>query len=254
MPGSVIVLGGGAIGLEMAQVFARFGVEVTVVEAQDRLLPLEEPEAGATLADVLAMEGISVHLGHFATEVAHGQERFTVILNDGTSLQADELLVATGRKVNLEGLGVEHIGVNPTGRGVDVDEHLRVRPGVWAVGDLTGRGAFTHVGMYQAAIAVADILGLDHDPASYSALSRVTFTDPEVGAVGATEQQARDAGIDIRVALQRVPCTARGWLHKTGNEGFIKVIADHATGTSERCSVCSRWLSTHRFRSPHCAR
>ena len=231
LPDSIIVLGGGAIGAELAQVFARFGVEITVVEAQDRLLPLEEPEAGATLADVFAVEGITVHLGQFATKVGYERQRFSVTLTDGTVLDADKLLVATGRKVNLDRLGVEAIGLDPAARAVDVDEHLRAGPGVWAVGDLTGEGAFTHVGMYQAAIAVADILGHDHDRASYAALSRVTFTDPEVGAVGQTEEQAREAGVDVRVALQRVPHTARGWLHKTGNEGFIKLVADASTGT-----------------------
>lgn len=231
LPGSMIVLGGGAIGLELAQVFARFGVDVTIVEAQDRLLSVEEPEAGSTLEDVLAAEGITVHLGRTAEGVAHDGERFSVTLDHGAVLDVDQLLVATGRKVNLAGLGVDRIGLDPSARAIDVDEHLRVQPGVWAVGDLTGEGAFTHVGMYQAAIAVADILGREHEPADYAALSRVTFTDPEVGAVGRTEQQARDAGIDARVSLQPLSQTARGWIHQAGNDGFIKLVADAATGT-----------------------
>ena len=231
LPASIIVLGGGAIGAELAQVFARFGVEVTIVEAQDRLLPLEEPEVGGALADVFAVEGINVHVGSFASKVGYERRRFAVELAAGSALEADELLVATGRRVNLAGLGVEHIGLDPEGRAVDVDEHLRAADRVWAVGDLTGEGAFTHVGVYQAAIAVADIQGRVHEPASYAALSRVTFTDPEVGAVGLTEQQARDAGHDVAVALQRVPHTARGWLHKAGNDGVIKLVADRSTGT-----------------------
>ena len=231
LPASIIVLGGGAIGAELAQVFARFGVEVTIVEAQDRLLPLEEPEVGGALADVFAVEGVTVHVGALASQVGYERQRFTVELDDGTELEADKLLVATGRRVNLSGLGVEHVGLDPDGRAIDVDDHLRAAEGVWAVGDLTGKGAFTHVGMYQAAIAVADILGRPHEPASYAALSRVTFTDPEVGGVGVTEQQARDEGVDVAVAVQRVPHTARGWLHKAGNEGVIKLVADRATGT-----------------------
>ena len=230
LPGSIIVLGGGAIGLELAQVFARFGVEVTVVEAEDRLLPVEEPEAGGVLSDVFAVEGIDVHLGALATSVGYERQRFTVTLADGTELEADKLLVATGRRVNLDGLGVEHVGLDPDARAVDVDDRLRAADGVWAVGDVTGEGAFTHVGIYQSAIAVADILGREHEPATYAALSRVTFTDPEVGAVGLTEQQARDAGIDVRTAVQRVPHTARGWMHKAGNDGFIKLVADPSTG------------------------
>ncbi len=231
LPSSMIVLGGGAIGMELAQVFARFGVDVAVVEAEDRLLPIEEPEAGATLADVFTAEGIQVHLGRFASTVSYERQRFTVTLADGAALDADKLLVATGRTVDLAPLGVDAIGLDPTARSLAVDEHLRVMDGVWAVGDVTGEGAFTHVGMYQAAIAVADILGRDHAPASYAALPRVTFTDPEVGAVGMTEQQARAAGIDVRVAVKRVPETARGWIHRAGNEGFIKLVADASTGT-----------------------
>ena len=97
---------------------------------------------------------------------------------------------------------------------------------VWAVGDIAGKGAFTHIAMYQAGIVVADILGVDHFAADYKALSRVTFTDPEIGSVGLSQQAAIDAGLDVAVGTANVPSTARGWLHKTGNEGFIKVVAD----------------------------
>ncbi len=231
LPESMIVLGGGAIGAELAQVFARFGVQVAIVEALDRLVPLEEPEAGEVVAEVFEAEGIDVHTGATATGVEHRNESFVVTLDDGTVLEADRLLVATGRRTDLAGLGVGSLGLDESARSVDVDENLRVTDSVWAVGDITGKGAFTHVGVYQADIAVADILGHDREPASYAALPRVTFTDPEVGAAGMTEAQARDAGIDVRTATVRVPHTARGWLHKTGNEGFIKLVADAATGT-----------------------
>ncbi len=231
LPESIIVLGGGAIGAELAQVFARFGVRVAIVEALDRLVPLEEPEAGEVVAEVFEAEGIAVHTGTAATGVDHRDGRFVVTLDDGTVLEADRILVATGRRTDLAGVGVAALGLDETARSLDVDENLRVTDGVWAVGDITGKGAFTHVGMYQADIAVADILGHDHLPASYAALPRVTFTDPEVGAAGMTEAQARDAGVDVRTATVRVPNTARGWLHKTGNEGFIKLVADAATGT-----------------------
>ncbi len=111
-----------------------------------------------------------------------------------------------------------------------VDEHLRVADRIWTLGDVTGEGAFTHVDMYQAAIAVADILGHDHEPASYRALPRVTFTDPEVGAAGLTEEQARDQEFDVRTSVVRVPHTARGWLHEAGNAGFVKLVADGSCG------------------------
>lgn len=225
LPASIIVLGGGAIGAELTQVYARFGVDVTIVEALDRLLPLEEPEAGFLLADVLGSEGVSVVTGTAAANVFHDGS-FHVTLADGRELIADELLIATGRRVDLAGIGAESIGVDPTARALPVDDHLRVTDGVWAVGDVTGKGAFTHVAMYQSKIVVADILERPHTPADYAALPRVTFTDPEVGSVGMSESGARDAGIDVMIGQAQVPSTARGWLHKTGNEGFIKLVAD----------------------------
>jgi pyruvate/2-oxoglutarate dehydrogenase complex dihydrolipoamide dehydrogenase (E3) component len=109
-----------------------------------------------------------------------------------------------------------------------VDDHMRVigADGLWAIGDVTGKGAFTHVAAYQSPIAVADVLGQDHPPADYRALPRVTFTDPEIGAVGLTEAAARDAGVAVRTGTARVPSTARGWIHKAGNDGIIKLVAD----------------------------
>jgi pyruvate/2-oxoglutarate dehydrogenase complex dihydrolipoamide dehydrogenase (E3) component len=201
-------------------------VAVTVVEAQGRLLPQEEPEAGDLLAEVLAGEGIDVRVGVSATSVGHHGESFALTLDDGTLVSGERLLVATGRRADVAGIGADAIGVDPTARFLPVDEHLRVVDGVWAVGDITGQGLFTHVGTYQADIAVADILGRDHEPADHSALPRVTFTDPEVGAVGLTEARARAAGIDVAVGSTRVPHTARGWIHRAGNEGFIKLVVD----------------------------
>ncbi|NNE13171.1 MAG: NAD(P)/FAD-dependent oxidoreductase [Ilumatobacter sp.] len=233
LPGSLIVLGGGAIGIELAQVFSRFGVDVTVVEAEDRLLPVEEPEVSEIVAEVFGAEGIDVRVGVRADSVGYERQRFTVRLSDGGVLEADRLLVATGRRLNVGDLGLEHVGLAGDVRAIPVDEHLRVASAerVWAVGDVTGEGAFTHVGMYQAAIATADVLGREHEPADYAALPRVTFADPEVGVVGLTEQDARDSELDVRTATQRVPHTARGWIHKAGNEGVIKLVADRSTGT-----------------------
>lgn len=229
LPTSMIVLGGGAIGAELAQVVRRFGVETTVVEAADGLLPLEEPRAGEILAEVFTDEGIEVITGIGATEVRHDQE-FSVTLADGRVVTAEQLLVATGRRVDLESIGTDTIGIDPSQRSLPVDEHLRVTDGVWAVGDVTGEGAFTHVAIYQARIVAADLLGEPHAPADYSALSRVTFTDPEVGSVGLTVRAARDAGIDVMVGSADLPSTARGWLHAVGNEGFIQLVADRDRG------------------------
>jgi pyruvate/2-oxoglutarate dehydrogenase complex dihydrolipoamide dehydrogenase (E3) component len=225
LPSSLVVLGGGAIGVELAQVFARFGVAVTVVEAADRLLALEEPESSDLVRDALTRDGVTVHAGVSASSVRHGAGGFTVSLADGRTVAAEKLLVATGRKVDLSRLGVDRLGLDPTARAVAVDGRMRAADGVWAVGDVTGHGAFTHMAMYQAGIAVRDILGQDGPPADYRATPRVTFTDPEIGAVGRTAAQARDAGLDVRIGLAQLPSTSRGWIHKAGNEGFIKLVA-----------------------------
>lgn len=224
-PSSLVVLGGGAVGLEFAQVFARFGSAVTVVEAAARLLPMEEPEAGRLIADVFTAEGISVCAGAPASSVRHNGRRFTVTVGSST-VTGEQLLVATGRRANLTDLGLDTVGIDVSARWLDVDEQLRAGEGVWAVGDITGKGLFTHVAMYQSPIAVASILGDMAPPASYHALPRVTFADPEVGAVGLTEAQARAAGLQVRVGISQVPSSARGWIHKAGNEGFIKVVED----------------------------
>ena len=230
LPSSIVVLGGGAIGLELGQVFRRFGVEVTIVEALDRLLAGEEPEAGALLAEVLEREGVSVRTSAKVARVRQDGATIALDLDGGSRVEGERLLVATGRKADVAALGVDSIGVDPSARWLPVDDRLRVAPGVWAVGDITGAGAFTHVAMYQAAIAVDDILGRDVAPADYKALPRVVFTDPEVGAVGLSEAAARERGLDVRVGMAQVPSSARGWIHKAGNEGFIKLVEDVRRG------------------------
>jgi pyruvate/2-oxoglutarate dehydrogenase complex dihydrolipoamide dehydrogenase (E3) component len=229
VPKSLIILGGGAIGAELAQVFARFGAEVTVVEAMSRLLPLEEPESGVLLQQVFTAEGIKVCVNAPAERVSYHGGHFTVHLGQA-ALMAERLLVATGRRVNLAALGVASIGLDEHARFVPVDEWMRAADGVWAVGDITGKGQFTHMSMYQADIVVRDILGTGGASADYTAVPRVTFTDPEIGSVGMTEAQAREAGFNIRSACTEIPYSARGWIHKAGNQGFIKVIEDSERG------------------------
>ncbi len=229
LPGRLIVLGGGAIGLELAQVFSRFGVHVTVVEVADRLLAAEEPESSELVEKVLVEEGLTVLTSAQVARVDHDGSVFTMRLGD-RALEADQVLVATGRRVDLADLGVDLLGLDPEARSVAVDDRMRAAEGVWAVGDVTGHGAFTHMATYQAAIAVRDILGQGGPSAEYAATPRVTFTDPEVGAVGLTEKQARDQGISVRTGLAQVPSSTRGWIHKAGNDGIIKLVADADTG------------------------
>ncbi len=226
VPESLIVLGGGAVGAELAQVFARFGARVSVVEALPRLVPMEEPEGGDLLAGVFEREGIAVRTGSRAERVSHDGREFTVSLADGTVLTGERLLVATGRRADLAALGVGAYGIDDKAASIGTDERMRAADGLWA----TGRGAFTHVSMYQAAIAVADILGQDGPPATYRAVPRVTFTDPEIGSVGLTEAGAREQGLAVRTGITQLPASARGWIHKAGNDGFIKLIEDSQRG------------------------
>ncbi len=225
-PSSLLVIGGGAIGVEFAQVFSRFGSQVTLVEAAAHLLPAEEPEAGEALQAVLEAEGITVHVGGAVADASQTEAGFEVELGDGSRVATEKLLVATGRRPDLTGLGLEQYGIDPDARTLAVDERLRVAGGLWAVGDVTGHGAFTHVAMYQANVAVRDLLDQGGPAASYHAVPRVTFSDPEVGAVGLTEAQARAAGISVRIGRSQTPSSARGWIHKVGNEGLVKLVED----------------------------
>ncbi|MBM0225634.1 NAD(P)/FAD-dependent oxidoreductase, partial [Micromonospora sp. ATA51] len=160
LPESLLMLGGGAIGLELAQVFARFGVQVTVVEAADRVLAVEEPEASEVAAAALRADGVTIATGVRAERVSHDGQSFTVHGAGGAEFTAERLLVVTGRRAHLEELGLETVDVDASQRYLPVDERMHAADGIWAVGDLTGEGAFTHIAMYQAGIVVADVL--DH--------------------------------------------------------------------------------------------
>ncbi|QKE84322.1 NAD(P)/FAD-dependent oxidoreductase [Arthrobacter sp. NEB 688] len=233
-PASLVVVGGGAIGAELAQAFARFGSRVSLVEMAPRILALEEPAASEVVAGSFAADGIQVLAGASVRSVAHADGRFTVAVTDagGTDLDldADRLLVAAGRRPNLHDIGLETVGLDPAARSLETDERMRAGERLWAIGDITGRGAFTHMSMYQAGIAVRDITGTDGPWASYHAVPRVTYTDPEVGAVGMTEQQARDAGVDVRVGRAPLGESSRGWIHGPGGEGVILLVEDAAAG------------------------
>ncbi len=231
LPRSLAVLGAGPIGAELSQAFARFGVDVTLVDVADRVLSAEEPEVGALLAEVLHDDGVHLRTGAEITSVSHDGDRFRLAL-EGEPVDAEALLVATGRVPQLRGLGLESVGVDPEAHHLDTDPRMRVlRDGepiewLWAVGDIVGKGAFTHTSIYQSSVAVRSILGKDGPEADHRAVPRVTYTDPEVGSVGLTEQQAREAGRDVRTATVDLAESARGWLHEVGNRGLIKLVAD----------------------------
>jgi pyruvate/2-oxoglutarate dehydrogenase complex dihydrolipoamide dehydrogenase (E3) component len=230
LPRSVTVLGGGAVGCELGQLIARFGARVTIIERAPGLLPGGEPEASAVLEDALAADGIDVRTGVAAVAVRADGDAAVVELDDGAGVTSERVLVATGRSVALGDLGLETAGIDPGSRFLEVDDHMRVADAIWAMGDVTGKGMFTHVALRQAATVAAGILGRPVTPVTYDAIPRVTFTDPEVASVGLTEAEAAAAGGSVVTALKRVPSTFRGWLHAVGNSGLIKLVADRDEG------------------------
>jgi pyruvate/2-oxoglutarate dehydrogenase complex dihydrolipoamide dehydrogenase (E3) component len=235
-PPSLLVLGGGAIGSEMAQAFARFGSRVTVVEPAPRILQPEEPEASQVIADVFERERIAVHAGATPARVAAGGDGVEITLADGTVLSGAKVLIAAGRAPNLGDIGLESVGLDASARSVNVDEHMRAMvdgspvDGVYAIGDIAGHGAFTHLAVWQSRVLTAHLLGADEPFGGYHAMAWATFTDPEVGRVGMSEQQAREAGLSVRTGTAQISSNSRGWIHGPGNDGFVKVIEDAGRG------------------------
>ena len=227
LPASMIVLGGGVIGLELGQALSRFGVKVSVVEGQERLLSNFEPEVGDALKETLTNGGIDIHVGQFAESVSHDDSNgFTVTLADGTEVSGEKLLVAVGRKTFLKELGIANLGLDEDSRFMSIDENTQVQDGLWAVGDIAGKGHYTHLALKQADVTVGQILGTEATPVNYDAMAAAVFTDPEIGVVGKTEAEAREAGINVKTAFKPVAHTARGWMHMNGNDGFYKLVVD----------------------------
>jgi len=231
LPKQLVVLGGGAVGCELAQVFARFGSQVAIIEGADRILAHGEPEASGVVADALVDDGVRIITSHHARSVAGDEETVSVTLDDGTVVTGSNLLVATGRRADADAIGASAAdAVVERGR-IVVDGRMRAADGLWAMGDVTGVGMLTSVAEYQARIAVEDILGAEPRPADYTANPTVTFTDPEVGSVGLTEAAAREAGFELEVQVKDIQATFRGWLHRTGNTGVIKLVVDASSRT-----------------------
>ena len=222
LPRSLIVLGGGAAAVELAQAFARFGAQVTIVETGTRLLKRDEPEASEVLHEALESDGIRVLLGSDTTRVDY-DGAFALRLRDGAHLHAERLLLASGRTPNLEDVGLETLNLAP--ESVQVGDDLRIGDRLWLIGDAAGQGAYTHVSMHQSEIVHRQLLGLPGPTTTSPVVPHVTFTDPEIAAVGLTEGQARASG--LAVASARADLGSRGFTHGKGAEaGFVKLVAD----------------------------
>ena len=226
LPVSLAVLGGGAVGCELAQVYAAFGSKVTLVEMADRLLPKEEPAISAVLVEALVRNGIEVRTGTRLVGAEAGGLGARLALEGGARVEVERVLVATGRLPNVDGIGLESLGLVPKAAGVLTDAHGRVEgvEHVWAAGDVTGVAPFTHTANYQARIVVANLRGYPM-AGDYRALPRAVYTDPPVAAVGLTAESARASGIEVAVASTSLAETGRAGTDGT-DLGALLLVAD----------------------------
>jgi pyruvate/2-oxoglutarate dehydrogenase complex dihydrolipoamide dehydrogenase (E3) component len=235
LPASVVIVGGGPVGIELAQFLRRFECAVTVVQGSEWLADREDRRVSELLAQALRADGIDVRTNAHANRVSvEGGER-VVELDDGSTVRGERLVVATGRRPRSTDIGLETIGItlDPLRPGpVPIDEHCKVADGVWAAGDCTGVMLFTHMSKYQARIAMADMAGRPV-AADYRAIPRVIFTDPEVAAVGMSEAQARDAGLDVAVAKFDLPTggVARTYTYERDPRGEMALVFDRGSRT-----------------------
>jgi mercuric reductase len=236
LPKSLLIIGAGSIGLELGQAFARFGVRVIVLEAMERILPTEDPDVSEALAGALRAEGMEIHASVKVTGISRDESGYTVRIEHGgltEELRTEQLLVATGRKPNTEDLGLPEAGVETDRKGfIRVDEYMRTsQPDVFAAGDVTGGPGFVYVAAYQGGIAaqaaLVDLSGEEPIPADLSTTPRVTFTDPQVAAVGMTEAEARAAGMDVKVTSLPVEYLPRAVVSYR-RRGVIKLVAGSA--------------------------
>ena len=220
VPRHLLVLGGGPVGVEMAQVVRRFGGEVTIAEAAGNLLPREPAPLGQALGEALRRDGIELALGVQVTAARRDGADYVLTLSDGRELRGDRLLVATGRRPRVAGIGLETVGIKADPRGIGVDARLRAGERLWAVGDVTGLWLLTHVGKYQGEVVASNILGEPRE-ASYAAVPRVTYTDPQAVAVGAAE-----ARFGATARLPEIAKTATYTHAYAESNGFLTLLSD----------------------------
>jgi pyruvate/2-oxoglutarate dehydrogenase complex dihydrolipoamide dehydrogenase (E3) component len=220
LPASLLVLGGGVVGCELAQFFARLGTRVTILQDIDHLLPRDHPDAGRLLQEMLEAEGIEVYLNALTEAVERTPNGFRLHLRGGVLLEAERLLVATGRRPNVDGVCLEDVGVRVGRSGIEVDDRLQAAENVWAIGDVTGIALFTHMGKYQARVAAVNVAGGDAR-ADYRAVPSVAFTDPQVASVG------RADGDGVVSASWALDATSRSSTYERPKRpGFVRLFAD----------------------------
>lgn len=238
VPRRLLILGGGPVGVEMAQVVRRLGGEAVVVEGGDRVLSREPAPLGEALGEALRRDGIELMLGMHATAARRDGDEFVLQFDGGTDVRGDRLLVATGRRPRVEGIGLETVGVEANPRGIPVDDHLRAGERLWAIGDVTGIWPLTHVGEYEGDV-VADNIAGNARPANYEAVPRVTYTDPQAAAVGAAEAQ-----YSASARVSEVPKTATYTHAYAESNGFMTLLSDgqRLTGAYALGPEAGEWL------------
>jgi dihydrolipoamide dehydrogenase len=238
VPRRLLILGGGPVGTEMAQAVTRLGGEAVIVDMSDHLLGREPAPLGIALGEALSREGIQLVLSANAAAARRDGDEFVLELDDGRELRGDRLLVATGRRPRVSGIGLETVGIEPDARGVPVDAHLRAGDGLWAIGDVNGLWPLTHVGKYQGDVVAANILG-NPRKANYEAVPRVTYTDPQAAAVGAGAGR-----FSAMVALSAVAKTATYTRAYADSNGFLTLLSDgeRLTGAYALGPEAGEWL------------
>jgi pyruvate/2-oxoglutarate dehydrogenase complex dihydrolipoamide dehydrogenase (E3) component len=238
VPRRLLVLGGGAAGVELAQVVRRLGGEAVIVEGADRVLPREAAPLGEALSEALRRDGIELVLGTHATAARREGEEYVLAFDGRPELRGDRLLVATGRRPRVEGIGLETVGVKANPHGIGVDEHLRAGERLWAIGDVNGIWPLTHVGEYEGDVVAENIRG-DGRPANYEAVPRAVYTDPQAAAVGATEAQ-----YSATAPLSEVPKTATYTHAYAESNGFLTLLSDgeRLTGAYALGPEAGEWL------------
>jgi pyruvate/2-oxoglutarate dehydrogenase complex dihydrolipoamide dehydrogenase (E3) component len=238
VPRRLLILGGGPVGVEMAQVVRRLGGEVALIDMSERVLAREPAPLGEGLGEVLQGEGIELVLSANATAARRDGEDYVLEIDDGKELTGDRLLVATGRRPRVRGIGLETVGVEPDTHGVPVDAHLRAAEGLWAIGDVNGLWPLTHVGKYQGDVVAANILGKPQR-ANYEAVPRVVYTDPQAAAVGASAGR-----FTAMVPLSNVAKTATYTHAYADDRGFLTLLSDgeRLTGAFALGPEAGEWL------------